>query len=1454
MVKQIFFFLLMLAGLNIFCQDFSNKGKEFWVGYGSHVAMYNNSGLSNLNGGAQNMVFYFTSDRNANVKVEIPLLGWSQTFTVAANQVTTSTVMPKTGAEDSRIVGEGKTNRGIRITSDVPIIAYAHIYNNAVSGATLLFPVNTLAREYYSVNYTQVSNQNYSYCFAYVIATEDDTNIEIIPSANTINNSRGDVIKVNLNKGEVYNIFGRLTSSVNPFRGEDLTGTVIKSVATPTSPCKRIAVFSGSGKLSITCNNNSGSADNYMQQAFPANAWGKKYLTTPTLRMPNNIYRIAVSKPATIVKRNGVVLTNLLNNFYYEYPSNTPDLIESDEPIMVAQYITTANRCGNTQIGGNGDPEMIYLSPIEQTIDKVTINSTPNAGINQHYINITVHKDGASSMKIDGAVPVTDPVPHPQDLNYVYYQVGLTAGSHSIQSDSGFNATAYGYGVAETYGYNAGANVKDLYQTLSTKNEYATVEIPATCKGSPFNVSITLPYIPLSLKWIIPGYPSIPVDNNPTPASSFVLGGKTVYRFKLSGSYVLNDIGTYDIQVIANNPTADGCTGEQQIDFQLQVFDAPKAGIKFTGNNCVSDAVLLEDSSKSSERQIVGYVWDLGDGTEYKTKTASHTYSQAGKYTLKYFAYTDIGCLTDTITQEITVDDKPLADFSITSPKCEDEKVSFIDKSTIAATSQLDQWIWTLSTNTNPVLEQVTNTSNEDFERIFADPDDLFLTLLLKTKNGCFGDPKKIPFSVFPRPVVGFSVPDVCLDDASAEFTSLTTLAGGRTLTNLDWSFGDKYSSPANNIGSGNIVRHTYADTGFYDVTLKVVSGDGCKAELTQVLTVNGATPDAQFAVLNENGLCSNREVVIENLSEVDFGNVTKLEIYWNWNPTNPSSVPDTTDVKPVLKRKYNFTYADFRDVASKQIQIRFLAYSGISCVDEVIKTITLNGSPLVTLQAIPGICLDASPRQFNQAAFTDVSNVAGGQEQYTGNGISAAGLYTPTAAGVGTYTVTYRFTAGNGCFAETSGPIVVWPRPTADFGFSTIRCEKNPITFTSTSVANVGAVAKWNWNYGDGSTVDTRGGVVDHIFSPYTSYPVSLVVETDLGCVSEMRTKNVVVNPLPLVDFDLPKVCLPEGRALFINNTTIPDGTVNLMTYRWNFGDALNTTPAVIKDGLHNYSALGTYNVKLISTSSNNCKDSLTKQLVDVFPQPKAQFNSLDSVCIGTPIQFEDNSNGLVRPVVSWNWNFGNGDSDTRQGPSYTFRDPGTYLVSLFVNSSEGCRSDTAVKEITIHPYPVISAGPDLFVLDDGQKPLQATASGNALRYSWSPSTYLSNVDSLNPLVVKPQDDIEYTLKVTGRGECSSFDNVFIVSLKLPKPPNTFTPNGDGINDLWDIKYLDQYPGCVLEIYTPQGLLVHRNVGYSKPWDGSFNGKPLPAGTYYYVIDTRSQRKTIAGYITIFK
>ena len=310
-IKYLIFIFGVLCSTVTIAQDFSNKGREFWVGYGSHVSMYNANGTVNTtNGGSQNMVLYFTSDQDANVTVEIPATGWTRSYKVLANQVTTSEIIPKTGSDDARISDEGKSNKGIHIISDVGIIAYTHIYNSSISGASLLFPVSTLGRDYYSVNYTQVSNSAYSYGYTYVIATEDNTNIEIILSANTINNFKGDTIRQTLMKGEIYNIFGKLNTTTNPFKGEDLTGTRIRSVATSTSACKRIAVFSGSGKLSITCTTGSGSADNYIQQAFPSSAWGRKYLTAPTNKMPNNFYRVVVSNGVGQVTSAPALLTD----------------------------------------------------------------------------------------------------------------------------------------------------------------------------------------------------------------------------------------------------------------------------------------------------------------------------------------------------------------------------------------------------------------------------------------------------------------------------------------------------------------------------------------------------------------------------------------------------------------------------------------------------------------------------------------------------------------------------------------------------------------------------------------------------------------------------------------------------------------------------------------------------------------------------------------------------------------------------------------------------------------------------------------------------------------------------------------------------------------------------------------------------------------------------------------
>ncbi|MFZ9660929.1 MAG: IgGFc-binding protein, partial [Chitinophagaceae bacterium] len=523
-----------------FGQDFTNKGKDFWVGYGSHVRMYhttsNDPDKYDLN--KQNMVLYFTSDRDANVVVEIPgLSNWRRLYSVKANKVTASEIMPKgTSGIDARLMTEGKSTKGIHITSDVPIIAYAHIYNGNQSGATLLFPTPTLGRDYYSLNYKQVSNENDSYSYAFVIATEDNTDVEIIPSAKTKGDPgypsrlKGDTIKVKLNKGEIYNILGEQTSisyngmgQIVKTTGNDLTGTRIRSVGT----CRRIAVFSGTGKMSISCSNNASSSDNFIQQVMPLSVWGKKYLTVPTSGMEFNFYRILAPQNSNNVKVNGVLQNGKIDGMYYEVSGNTPLLIESDEPILVAQYISSQNSCGNPSPYNLGDPEMIYLSPVEQTINKITINSTPFAAIKIHFINIIIENSSINSLRIDGNIPIETPKQHPGDPDRVYLQVRLNEGSHTIEADKGFNAIAYGYGEYESYGYNAGTLVKDLSQYIVLKNAKAEVNYPITCTNSPFKISIVLPYITPKIRWTSKDLFLDSTTLNPSYVSIFLPNGIT---------------------------------------------------------------------------------------------------------------------------------------------------------------------------------------------------------------------------------------------------------------------------------------------------------------------------------------------------------------------------------------------------------------------------------------------------------------------------------------------------------------------------------------------------------------------------------------------------------------------------------------------------------------------------------------------------------------------------------------------------------------------------------------------------------------------------------------------------------------------------------------------------------------------------------------------------------------
>ena len=1179
-------FLFATKCLSAFSQDFSNKGKEFWVGYGSHVNMYNARGIEDtITGGTQNMVLYFTSDRNATVTVEIPNTSpvWKRTYQVTANKVTVSDTLPKYGAEDARLTKEGKSIKGIHVVADANIIAYAHIYNGSISGASLLFPVTTLARDYYSINFTQVSNSANSYCYSYVIATEDNTNIEIIPSANTFNNLKGDTIRVLLNKGEVYNIFGKVTSTTNPYKGEDLTGTRIRSVATATSACKKIAVFSGSGKLSLNCGSGgAGSADNYIQQAFPSNAWGRKYLTVPTNKMPNNYYRIAVSDPKTVVKVNGLALANtsLINNFYYEFTSSTANSIVSDLPIMVAQYITTTSSCFNLGfsitgqplsntgqvVTSNGDPEMIYLSPIEQTIDKVTINSTGNAAIYAHYVNIVIPKNGASTLKIDGVV-LTGAVAHPADTNYLYFQPLLTTGSHTISSDSGFNAIAYGYGNLETYGYNAGTNVKDLNQQLTVVNKYGVVTLPITCRGTPFKASITLPYEPLSLKWILPKYDTV-VDNAPKADTSYIsISGIRIYKYSLSNSLIYDSVGTYNIEVIANNPTADGCSGEQLVNFDLIVAGPPKVENEIITTHCISDSIKLNDKTLllGEDRKIIAYKWNLGNGVDTNAKSFSFLPSLAGKYIVKYFVISDIGCLSDTITKEIIIDSLPKVNFETSTLKCQKQAITFTDASTARGASVLKKLVWDFGDYS--VIDTI-DISKKSVEHSFDSLKNYTVSLAAITENGCVAKQSQI-IKNNAIPVVGFILPEICLADSTAQFKDSTKIADLSNNFKYKWDFGDAANAPNSNTAILQNPKHRYTKVGDYSVFLEVTSIAGCAASRTMQFTVNGSYPTTIFQIVNDTALCSNKEVELINKSIVDVGAIGKLIIFWD----NDGNLLDTTvDENPAFNKSYKHLYKNFSFPSKMNFKIKMFAYTGGICVKDTSSMITIVPPPT-------GISITSNK---DYACMYDTLSFRA--DMQGGLGPFSYQWKTDNAAAIFNTNVLNGVNAGNVKITVTAKDIKqctydfdnlklleVKKIPTAILkAKDTVICNEDPIT-----LKGEGSYL-FNWMLNDAilyvSKTDT--------FSTSTEGVYKLKV-------NDGQCNSLLSDPIYIRKLVIPKYTLSYNPAICINTPlTLNTNAIDAKNiyFKWDFGDTKIFDKA--KAINHSYAASGSYMVKLAITN----------------------------------------------------------------------------------------------------------------------------------------------------------------------------------------------------------------------------------------------------------------------------
>ena len=443
-----------------------------------------------------------------------------------------------------------------------------------------------------------------------------------------------------------------------------------------------------------------------------------------------------------------------------------------------------------------------------------------------------------------------------------------------------------------------------------------------------------------------------------------------------------------------------------------------------------------------------------------------------------------------------------------------------------------------------------------------------------------------------------------------------------------------------------------------------------------------------------------------------------------------------------------------------------------------------------------------------------------------------------------------------DGCSSDpASTSVIINENPDVTANAKEPICESGSIRLTASS-ANA---SNYKWTGPGGFSSSQQNPVISNATQADAGV-YKVIAASNNGCISNQVSAEVKINPIPEPKFSAPDVCLPSTTVTFKNESTISQGSIS--AYAWNFGDlasdSLNTSTD--KNPTHVFPGSGKYIISLSATSDKGCVGKATEFYSGIHRQPIADFisNKPAGVCANDPVVFTDKSIADNGTITKWIWETGDGHAAIIQNSGSSpvtnvYAEDGTYTVSLTVTNDFGCEGKVSLP-LKVLAIPAVDAGPDLYILDGSSVVLRASATGNGLRYLWTPPTYLNNIAILNPTVSRPFDNILYGLTVTNADGCVASDQVWVKILRKINIPNAFSPNGDGVNDAWNITYLNDYPGCTVDIFDRYGKQVFKSIGYNKPWDGTRNGTPMPVGVYYYIIAPNNGVERLNGSVTLLR
>lgn len=929
----------------------------------------------------------------------------------------------------------------------------------------------------------------------------------------------------------------------------------------------------------------------------------------------------------------------------------------------------------------------------------------------------------------------------------------------------------------------------------------------------------------------------------------------------------------------------------------------PQAGGYVSANyiSCPNPPTILQfhDTSKYVDSS---WLWNFGDNSFSVFRNPGHIYNFPGCYAVTQTVTTKDGCTHSVFIDSICVDG-PYGEFGFNPTNmcsCKDTinfTINTVNSTNLTLVYGCNQGF----SQVNPIqpIGSATNPTSLQFQVPYCVADSCKPQLIFGDAGGCqvYLDGN---YAFIDSPIVNFTFDNygVCVQGTVCfqDITSYHLPSNHSSTAYRVWDFGD--GSPLDSSQSANPC-HYYSQPGGYNARLYIHSNFGCYDSIVSEVVVVPEFPIAGFYA-DDSLVCANNPICFHDTSYIypltgpqywiwDFGDNSGVDTSYTPDlchsfsnggyyrvtmcvydsvgcPDCDSSVVIRVIDNPIADAggDRNICYGIVTQINGSGGTVPHWEPSGLFSNDTIFNpTVQLYQDTMITINVGDQYgCADTDTavlsisRVFANfsagATYCEGEPVCVTDSSTSINGTLVNWIYnfgdadTATGANVchiyqvfGNMNISEYVMNNNGCTDSASKQVNILPKPEAAFSLNdTVLCSDQQLCITDLSTST-SPITSWNWSFGDGQTSSSATPPCHSYSLPFlTVYDVTIVVVDQNNC-RDTASIPATINEVPNADFTWSTSCETDMMPL---SSTSTQGDGAIISCEWLFWVG---APTPVIDNNCNTSfkfPAGSYPVQLVVKDINGCADTIVKTVIADSLSQLVIYPGDTTICLGTSVNYT--VSGVFDNII-WTPNVWLNDPYAATVTVTPLANIG-YTVSA-TNGVCAAASDTFSIR-TIQPIPLeVEATPKQVVLGLSSN-ISSQIGANIDSIIWFPDATLDCRNCPNPIAL-PDQTTTYTATIyysENNTTCTTSDSVTIEVLRVCDNsiifiPNTFTPNGDGLNDIFMIRGLAATKINYFRIFDRWGkLLFESETGAPNDpkwgWNGTDNqGQKLNSAVYVY-------------------